>query len=91
MRRADGTFYDLVPPVIPLVSPDHFTMGIVEPSGFLRPIFYEGRMVKVKRHGPGHFEIIPVTIPEYVEYGYDRNITPFNQHAAQYVAGERNR
>ena len=89
--RPDRTFYDLIPPAYSLIAPDNFSMGIVEPNGFLRPFFYHGTMVKVRRHGPGNFEIIPLTLQEYVIFRYNHDITPFHEGAAEYVVEERNR
>ena len=83
LRSRDGTFYDLVPPVNPVNTDDNFTIGILDPNGFLRPFFYQGRMVKIRRHGPGHFEIIPVTFQEYRHFRYNQDITPYHDAAAR--------
>ena len=91
LRRPDGTFYDLTLPAAPMTTPDQFDVGILDTNGVLRPFYYRGRRVKVRRHGPGNFEIVALTSQEYVEYGFDHNITPFHQGAAEFVAEERNR
>ena len=91
LMRPDGTFYDLVPPVHPITTEDEFHIGILEPNGILRPIFHNRIIVKVKRRGPGDFQIIPLTLQEFLWYPFNRDFTPYNVNAARFVEENRNR
>ena len=91
LMRPDGTLYDLPLPAHPMFTPDQFQIGILEPDGVLRPFFYRQTMVKVRRHGPGNFEFVPLTFAEFVHYRYNQNIASLNEAAAQYVAEVRER
>ena len=89
--RPDGTFYNLVFPAHPMTTPRGYQIGILDPNGVLRPFFLNETMVKVKRRGPGDFEIIPVTSREFRHFHFNNDITSLNEAAARHVAEIRER
>ena len=91
LRNPDGTFYDLGASINPIGTPDHYIIGIIEPSGIIRPFYFHHRPVKVKRNGPGNFDIVPLTLQEYMLYGYNQERTSRNHSATEIVAEARNR
>ena len=91
LLSANGTFYDLPLSDNVVGTPDDWIMGIIEPSGVLRPFFFNRTPVKVKRLRPGHFDIVPLTLREYFNYGYHRDLVSRNLDVAQFVEEVRNR
>ena len=85
----NGTFRDLQSSDSVVGTPDDWLMGIIEPSGILRPLFSNRIPVKVKRVRPGYFQFVPLTLDEYFRYGYD--LPSRNQDVAQAAAEHRNR
>ena len=86
LRRPDGTFYDLVPPVAPVTTPNHFHIGILEPDGTLRPFYFLRRQVKVHRDWYTNGLIIPLSQTEINHYPFNRSLAPHNDEAADHVA-----
>ena len=91
LMRPDGTFYDLVPPVNPVTTPNRYHIGIMEPNGYLRPFYFNRIAVKVKRLGPGHYDIVPLSREEFIEYRFNQDLTLHNDRIAAFVANQRNR
>ena len=90
LMRPDGTFYDLVPPAISITLPNHYQIGIVEPNGYLRPLFFQRIAVKVKRLGPGRYDIVPLTLQEFRQYGFNQELTPHDNRVRAFIAELRN-
>ena len=89
LMRPDGTLYDLVGSVNRVSAQDHFYIGIMEPNRILRSFFFRRTMVKVREDGPVNFEIVPLTMQEFLNYPFNRNLSPPNE-AVRYVAEIRN-
>ena len=88
----DGTFHNLISPfhlVTAQSAQDHFYIGIMQPNRVLRPFFFRHTMVKVREDGPENFEIVPLTMQEFLHYPFNRNLTPYNL-AVRYIAGVGN-
>ena len=86
LRRPDGTFYDLVPPVTPVATEDNFAIGILEPDGTLRPFYFFRRQVKVHRDWHTNGLIVPLTQAEINHYPFNRSLAPHNDEASEHVA-----
>ena len=91
MLSPNGTFYNLEGPSNPVGTTDQWIFGIIEPSGILRAIYLNQRPVRVRRLGPGRFDIVPLTPEEFEYNGYNRDLTSRSHRAAEFVADVRNR
>ena len=87
----DGTFYNLETHTNPPETPDHYMIGIMDPSGVLRPFFLNRIIVKVRRNGPGDFDVVPLTLQEFMFHNYHQDSVSRKQHDAQYIEEVINR
>ena len=91
LMRPNGSFYPLEAGDTPIKTPNGYIVGMREHNGVLRPLFCQRIIVKVRRVGIGHYDIVPLTLEEYRHFNFNNDITTNTDRFMRYIGVIRER